>query len=303
VTGRAVTGRVLVAGDVIHDIIVRPEGPLRRGTDTRAAIRMMPGGSAANHAAWLAALGVPVRFAGRCGIDERDAISAAMQRRGIEPVLAADPVAATGALIAIIDPDGERSFLTDRGANLNLAGADLPASLLTGISHVSLSGYSFFAPGPRAAIMGLLAAARSHDIPVSVDASSTGFLEEAGPANFLDWTAGATLLFANEDEAALLSGEGDISAQIEALGRNYDRVVIKRGARGAVVGGAGGISHSREAEPAIVVDSTGAGDAFAAGYVAGLLRDGSDEALALASGVSAGARAIAVAGGQPPEFA
>lgn len=296
------TGRVLVAGDVIHDIIVRPEGPLRRGTDTRAAIRMMPGGSAANHAAWLAALGVPVRFAGRCGMGERGAISAAMRRRGIEPVLAGDPSAPTGALIAIIDPDGERSFLTDRGANLNLAAADLPATLLDGVSHVSLSGYSFFAPGPRAAIMGLLAAARAQGIPVSVDASSTGFLEEAGASNFLDWTAGATILFANEEEAALLSGASDLPTQMRMLGGFYDRVVIKRGGEGAAVGGTAGISHTRDAEAAAIIDTTGAGDAFAAGYVAGLVR-GESEVLALASGVSAGARAISVAGGQPPELA
>jgi len=222
-----------------------------------------------------------------------------MQHRGIEPVLARDSNAPTGTLIAIIDPDGERSFLTDRGANLHLSAADLPPAVLKHVKHVSISGYSFFAPGPRAAVMGLIAEARRQGIPVSVDAASAGFLVEAGTLAFLGWTTGAVVLFANEDEARVLTGETDLDRQMRALGRVYPQVIIKRGPLGAVVGDSGGVMFSLPALPAEVIDTTGAGDAFAAGYIAASMR-GAEPGAALGAGIEAGKMAVTMLGGQPP---
>ena len=109
--------RILVIGDVMTDIIVRPEGPLARGSDRRASIAFLPGGSAANQAAWLASFGVGVDFVGRVGAADVQSETARLKAVGVTPWLAGDAERPTGRLIALIDASGERSFLTDRGAN------------------------------------------------------------------------------------------------------------------------------------------------------------------------------------------
>ena len=93
----------------------------------------------------------------------------------------------TGRLIALIDPDGERSFLTDRGANEALEAADIPDALIEGAALIHLSGYSFFAPSPRAAVLDVMR--RAGDKPISVDPASAEFLRELGADNFLSLDA------------------------------------------------------------------------------------------------------------------
>lgn len=294
----AAGGKVLVVGDVMTDIIVKPEGPLNRGSDRRAAIRSRPGGSGANQAVWLGAMGADVRFVARVGSADISGLTTYFRGFSIEPLLVADPVMPSGVLVTIVDPDGERSFLTDRGANLELSVADLPETLLEDVGLVVVSGYSFFAPGPRAAVQNLFALARARGIPVAVDPASVGFLHEVGVGNFLDWTEGASMLFANDAEALALSGYNECPFQMTMLGQRYGRVVIKRGALGAAIGTRDGISLDLPAPQVAVVDSTGAGDAFAAGFIAAQLRGGSEEAC-LRAGIIAGSEAVKAIGGQP----
>jgi sugar/nucleoside kinase (ribokinase family) len=289
---------VLVIGDVITDIIVMPEGPMVRGSDRRAIIRSRPGGSGANQAVWLGALGVPVKFVSRVAAAELDGNVAYFRSRGVEPLLSGDADAPSGVLISIVDADGERSFLTDRGANLNLSAADLPFSLLDGIDVLLVSGYSFFTPGPRAAVMALQKEARDRGIPTAVDPASVGFLREVGAEPFLKWTAGTGTIFANLDEALELTGSVDLNLQMQTLGRFYSRVVIKRGVSGAAIGGRGGVQMTMPAPPRDVIDTTGAGDAFAAAFIACELRGNALEAC-LKAGIEAGAEAVTKIGGQP----
>src|ERR1700759_1567248 len=108
---------VLLVGDVMIDVIVRPEGPIAVGADRRATIRMRPGGSAANQAAWLAHFGGKSRLGGRGGAAGRGTPNAHFAEAGFEAHLAGDETREPGRLIALIDPSGERSFFTDRGAN------------------------------------------------------------------------------------------------------------------------------------------------------------------------------------------
>ena len=144
------SARVLVVGDVMTDIIVRPEGPIVLGSDRRAEIRNRPGGSGANQAVWLGAAGADVLFAARVGADERAMYENYFRGRGVVPALGGDKDLPTGVLVTIVDPSGERSFLTDRGANLNLGEDDLGESLLDGVGLVLVSGYSFFATSAMA---------------------------------------------------------------------------------------------------------------------------------------------------------
>lgn len=290
--------RVLVVGDVMTDVIVVPEGPLVKGSDRRATVRSRPGGSGANQAVWLGSMGADVLFAARVGQADQSMYENYFRGLGVVPVLSGDREAPSGVLVTIVDPDGERSFLTDRGANLNLCPDDLGADLLDGVGLVMVSGYSFFAPGPRAAVQGLLARAKARGIAVAVDPASVGFLVEVGAEQFLAWTQGADWIFANESEAETLTGVTGFEAQIAALGRHYGNVVLKRGRAGAALGGADGIRVVLPALAVPVVDSTGAGDAFAAGFVAARL-EGADETRSLTRGIAAGARAVQSIGGQP----
>jgi sugar/nucleoside kinase (ribokinase family) len=292
------TGKVLVVGDVMTDVIVRPDGPIVYGSDRSARIENRPGGSGANQAVWLGAMGADIVFAGRVGAADLSAQEARFRAAGVVPVLSGDETLGSGVLVTIVDPSGERSFLTDRGANLHLNSEDLPDRLLDGVGLVMVSGYSLFAPGPRAAVQSLLARARRRAVAIAVDPASTGFLSEVGPATFLDWTGDGDWLFANEDEAALLSGTIGLEQQVRRLGERFSNVVIKRGRLGAIIGGKDGIALSQPAPSVDVMDSTGAGDAFAAGFIASLM-EGAALAQCLARGIESGARAVQQIGGQP----
>ena len=287
--------RVLVIGDVMIDIAAMLEGPIAVGSDRRARIVQRPGGSAATQAVWLARFGVGVDFVGRVGAADHAAESSLLRDAGVEPHLAADPVLETGRLIAIVDPTGERSFLTDRGANDALIATDIPDALIAGADHIHLSGYSFFAPSPREAAASVM---RRAPCPVSVDPGSAEFLREVGAANFLAWTAGAAMLFPNSEEAAVLAGTDDVQAQDERLAALYPLVVIKRGAAGCEA--RRGSEQWRFSAPAAdVVDTTGAGDAFVAAFLAGSLNGEAIEE-SLRRAVAAGSAATEYVGGRPP---
>ncbi|HWA17691.1 MAG TPA: PfkB family carbohydrate kinase [Devosia sp.] len=292
------TGTILVVGDIMTDIIVMPEGPLVRGSDRRAKIRSRPGGSGANQAVWLGALGARVKFVARVARADLEMSSAYFRAHKVEPLLAADDEAPSGVLVTILDANGERSFLTDRGANLNLQANDLQETLLDGVGLLVVSGYSFFTPGPRAAVMALLAAAKARGITTAIDPASVGFLREVGADNFLKWTGGCDMIFANIDEALALTGSVDLNLQMQTLGRVFSRVVIKRGDLGGAVGGRKTATVSLPAPHVEVVDTTGAGDAFAAGYLIEQMRGGSVEDC-LRAGIAAGTEAVGQIGGQP----
>ena len=290
--------RVLVVGDVMTDIVVLPEGPIVRGSDRRAAIRSRPGGSGANQAVWLARFGANVEFVARVGAADLAAQSVRFASLGVTPRLIGDATAMSGVLISIVDTTGERSFLTDRGANLNLCEADLSPALLDGVGLLVLSGYSFFAPGPRAAVSRLLKEAQRRGVATAIDAASVGFLREIGAEAFLKWTAGSAILFANGGEALELTGSVDLALQMQTLGRFYARVIVKRGEHGAAIGDRKGVTLALPATHGEVIDTTGAGDAFAAAFLAAEMRGEPTEAC-LKAAIDAGAVAVAMVGGQP----
>ena len=295
--------RILVIGDIMTDIVVRLSGPIAIGSDTPAEITETPGGSGANQAAWLAWAGADVTLAARVGAADLALQAAALRTIGVTPALVGDVERATGRLIALVDAEGERSFLTDRSANENLCEADLPETLLDGVALLHISGYAFFAPRPRVAALALARAAKARAVPVSIDPCSTSFLHAVGPQNFLAWTSGADLCFPNLEEAKALSGAADPDAQGAALAPHYKTLVIKQGALGAHVFTRRGAKKFGCARPvAKVVDTTGAGDAFLGGFLAARLAGKSLEACLLA-GVKAGTLAVQRVGGRPPAMA
>ena len=292
---------VLVVGDLVTDVVVRASGALRPGSDTPAAIRLTGGGSAANTAAWLAERGVPVAFACRVGDDPAGVARVAELRdAGVAVVAAVDPAAPTGTVVVLVHPDGERTMLPDRGANDRLAPADVAAALAAtpAARHLHLSAYSLLGAGSRAAGRYALAAARERGWRTSVDVASAGPLTDAGPDRVLGWFAGTVdLVLANADEAEVLTGYRDPVRAARALAGTDRVAVVKCGADGAVWAGAGEI-HTAPAPATTAVDTTGAGDAFAAGLLSGL-HAGAGPAGALAAAVRLGATVAGRPGARP----
>ena len=142
------TPRVVVCGDVINDMLVKPLDGLGSwpGSDTPATILARPGGSAANQAAWMAHLGADVVFAGRVGARDAAYHRRELARAGVRAHLAADREAETGSIVIMVAPDGERTMFTDRGANLRLRRSDVQAGLLDGAVALHLTGYTFCEP-------------------------------------------------------------------------------------------------------------------------------------------------------------
>jgi sugar/nucleoside kinase (ribokinase family) len=206
------------------------------------------------------------------------------------------PDAATGAVV-VLSRDGERTMLTDRGANLLLTPADVDAGLATGPRHLHLSGYALLDDGPRAAGRHALAAASERGLTTSVDAASAAPLRGLP---FLDWVCGVDLLLANEDEAATLLGGTAEPAELAhgLVGRGVAHAVVKCGPSGAVWADAAGTVVSAPAPAVRAVDPTGAGDAFAAGLLARWL-SGAGPAEALCTAVAYGARAVTAVGARP----
>jgi sugar/nucleoside kinase (ribokinase family) len=286
-----------VVGDVATDVVVVLAGAPAPGSDRPAAIRTRGGGAGANVAVHLARLGTPVLLAGCVGDDPAgEGLVAELSRAGVRLGLRTVPGGTTGTIVSLVDPDGQRSMLADRGANLALQPEDVPAPTRGG--HLHLSGYTLLDPRPRAAGLAALDAAVAAGCTVSVDPASTGPLRAYGVDNWLADTAAATLLLPNADEARLLTGCADVTDAAQALAARHPVVAVSLGADGALWA-AGSVLVHRPTHPTEVVDTTGAGDAFAAGLLAAWLADADgqpadalDAGLALAADVvrRAGAR-------------
>lgn len=292
-------GRILVVGDVMLDVIVKPEGPLIVGSDRKARIEHHPGGSASNQAAWLASLGSEVALLAKVGKVDFEAQSEAFVKAGVVPLLSFDEERPSGAIVTIVDNDGQRSFFTDRGANDCLDAADFQRDLLEGVSILHVSGYALFSERPRKAVLELIARASSQGVFISVDPGSAGFIEEHEPGTFFEWTRGASICFPNEDEARALTGAKDIETQRATLTSQYEFVVLKKGRKGAEVCGREGNVIAAQSAPRVdVIDTTGAGDAFLAGFL-NAISHGACMDDALQAAVTTGSASTTVFGGRP----
>jgi len=290
--------RVVVVGDLVTDVLVITEGPVAVGSDTPATITVRGGGAGANTACWLARGGVDPVLVARVGNDESGrARLLELLGAGVDSEVTVDPAAATGSIVVVVGADGERTMLTDRGASRRLSVADVPAAVLTGARHLHLSGYPLFDDGSRAAASHALAAARAAGLTTSVDAASAAPLARLGAVRFLDLCAGADLLLANAEEAQVLTGCAEAAHAAQLLAGRFAVAVVKAGAAGAVWASGDAVVPGR-AQPARVRDTTGAGDAFAAGLLIGWLA-GAAPAAALGAGAALAAEAVTVTGGRP----
>lgn len=285
-------------GDVIQDILIRPAGALQRGSDTPGQILQRGGGSAANTACWLGKAGADVCFIGQIGKDPAgDFLQQGFVECGVEPRLsrAEEP---TGVIAVLIDDEGQRTMITQRGANLTFSEQTLRRHLPQHSRWMHITGYSFFQSVPlHGAAEQFLAHAGSIGAAVSLDPSSYALLQRYGAKRFLEITSGAHLFLPNQDEAAVLTGCRHPEAAAETLLLFYDAVIVTLGPEGCFW--AEGTASGRVAAAAeMVEDSTGAGDAFNAGVLSAL-DAGASLADAAACGQDLAARCCAVMGARP----
>jgi ribokinase len=279
---------VLVVGDVATDVVVVLSGEPAPGSDRPASIRTCGGGAGANVAVHLAAQGVDVALVACTGDDAAGrTLTEELTAAGVRPAMRAVTGVPTGTIVSLVQTGGQRSMLADRGANLQLRPDDLPP--LSRGDHLHLSGYVLLDPVSRPAGLAALAVAAAAGCTISVDPASTGPLARYGVDRWLADTAPATLVLPNADEARLLTGSADPRDAARELAQRHPVVVVSLGAEGALWAADGEVRH-RPARPATVVDTTGAGDAFAAGLLAAWLRGAAptealDAGLGLAAGV------------------
>lgn len=300
------SGRVIVVGDLMVDVAATACTPVLRGSDAPATVRFRGGGSGANVAAWLAEEGVPVTLVTRVGDDPAGrADTTALRARGVDVRAAVDPDVPTGTCVTVIEPDGERTFLPDRGANLALTPADLPLEVFTPDAHLHLSGYVLLDPTAPARAAGLAALRRAKDLgmTISVDPASSGPLHALGVQTFLDWVAGVQTLLPNATELVTLTGETDPerAAGLLRTAAWAQEVVVTLGSGGALFrdGLRTATAPAPPLAPDAAADSTGAGDAFAAAWLAARRRGaGPDEALAAAC--ARGSEVVGITGARPP---
>jgi sugar/nucleoside kinase (ribokinase family) len=188
-------------------------------------------------------------------------------------------------------------MITDRGAGEALGPEDLPETLFRG-GHLHLSGYMFSGGSRRETALRALRLAREVGMSASVDPSSVPLLEAVGPDHFLNWTRDVDLCFPNLEEGVLLTGFEDPDRIAEELLAHYSGIALKLGAKGALYAGADGERVRLPAAPARAVDTTGAGDALCAGFLAAQL-SGGPAAGALRRGVELAARAVERLGARP----
>jgi ribokinase len=295
--GRPQPPLLVCVGDLMVDVAV--EAPaLARGGDVAGAVRLGVGGSAANVAAWGVAAGGRARLVAGRGDDLAGRLlAAALAERGIELRPDGAVGAGSGAMLVVTEA-GERTFVADPGANLGLAEAEVVGAL-AGAGAVFVSGYPLLRAPTRAAALAAAAGAGRVGAPAVVDAASWPLLGGGAGEPVLEAAALTGTLLANREEAAALAGLPDPGPAGTALAARVGTVVVKCGPAGALVCAGDGPPRAVPAPAAEVVDVTGAGDAFAAGYL--LARAvGADPVEAAGSGAALAARAVATRGAWPP---
>lgn len=285
----------MVLGDLVVDVVLAVDRDLERGSDVTGRVMLRQGGSAASTARWLGRLGARSSLVCAIGRDAAGrALVAALTADGVTVFAVRVAGARTGRIGVFVEAGGERSFVTDRGAALKLRPEDLRADWFAGAAAVHLPAYSLIDQPLGVAGMVATHMAREAGALVTVDLSSSGPLLAGGrrAATALIREAAADLLFATRDESKALMGP----KREERLLELAPIAVVKRGRKGATILMRDGEGHLRfdVATAAIKAeDTTGAGDAFNAGFLVGWLearRRGLTQPAALRRGALVGNR-------------
>ena len=266
-----VPARVVVLGDLLLDVVLAPTRALERGTDVPGRVSLVQGGSAANTARWLARLGSKSTLIAAVG---RDAVGRtlvdAVRGDGAQVRAVRVSGARTGRIGVIVSPDGERSFVADRGAALQLQADDLRPDWFAKAVGLHLPMYSLLGEPLSHAGRRAVALARDVGAFVSIDLASTGpLLAHGRPAAVtLIKEVAPDLIFATAAEAEALLGRSAVEGLLDLA----PTAVVKRGPKGATVlarDAGANLRFEIATEHRVAADTTGAGDAFDAGFLVG----------------------------------
>ncbi len=308
---------IVSIGDVMIDAYFQVPDHRNPRTDTHGRVELAAGGSAANFAVWVARHG---RMSGLIGCVGDDflgrGLAAELEAEGVCPYLTfdPDPECGTGRVGVIVAANGERDMICDRRANTRLSPEDIPEEVVAGAKWLHVSGYAFLEKSPAKAVRRGIDIAREAGVPVSIDPAAYSFIQALGRQAFLELCSGATVILPNLDEGRAMTGLGrpeDVAACLLdhfpvvglklggdgclGMARQWTRMAGMTGA-GARAGEKGPQATVRfAAAPTQVVDTTGAGDAFDAGFVIEYSR-GAGLAASLARGNEMGARAVSKMG-------
>lgn len=261
------------------------------------------GGSVANSIAIAAALGADAGYVGKVSDDRLGgSFTSSIRSHGVTfttPALSGSP--ATARCLVMVTPDGERTMSTFLGACTQLGPNDVDVDGVAGSAVSLIEGYLADTEQARATIGKVVDSASKSEAKVALTLSDAGCVDRHREY-FRELTRGCVeILIADEDEVAALLGDDPVESLLADRDGNCEVVVVTHGAKGSTVYGVGGAKHEIEPRPADeLVDTTGAGDAYAGGFLYGWTR-GLDVAQAGRIGSVAASHVVAQLGAQPPE--
>jgi sugar/nucleoside kinase (ribokinase family) len=294
------TINVLCIGDVMLDVIARinvsPQ-KINFGSDTASRISTSSGGAAGNVAAWLTRTDARSAIVSHVGDDPAGAaIVTEFDALGVSHGDLVIPGETSGVVVVLVDSSGERTMFPDKGANSRLVVEDLPD--LSEYQAVYISGYALLNPLARDGVLAMIAKIKEDGIPIYFDPASVGAMKDVADKELHNWFSMMDVLFLNEEESIYLTGSVDIERALNYLLDFSQVVVIKRGSAGAIAKARGFDAISLPAVAATVIDTTGAGDSFAAGFIASFSKN-RDLTAALQAGAELAADCVAIVGGRP----
>jgi sugar/nucleoside kinase (ribokinase family) len=258
-TGAIKGGMTLVGKETIERTLAMSSG----------SASIVPGGSACNTIVGIGKLGGAAMFVGKCGNgDMGELIESDLRKQNVAPMLfrSASP---TGRVLSIISPDAQRSMFTYLGASAETRPEDISEKLFKDAAIVHIEGYLLFNPELMKAA---LTAAKSAGAKIALDLASFTVVEESKELleQFID--SFVDVLIANEDEARAFTGYSDEHLAMEALSELADIAVLKVGPRGSYVSHAGTTIAIKPLGDGTALDTTGAGDMWAAGFLYGIVK-------------------------------
>ena len=282
--------------DVIARIDVAPKN-INYGSDTASRISTNGGGAAGNVAAWLTRTSARSAIVSHVGDDPAGAaLIAEFNSLGVAHENLVIAGEASGVVVVLVDASGERTMFPDKGANSRLEISDLPD--LADFQAVYISGYALLNPLSRPGVLAMIEKIREDGIPIYFDPASVGAMQDVTDGDLHKWFALMNVLMLNEEESIFLTGSVDIERALDYLLEYSEVVVIKRGSLGAIAKARGYDSISVPAIATTVVDTTGAGDSFAAGFIAAFASK-HDLTAAMTAGTELAAGCVAIVGGRP----
>ena len=279
------------------DVTVLLNRPIVEGLETRAKISTQGGGAAANVASWLAFNKTPSYLVVRIGDDSAgQTLITELDSYGVEHSSRVIPNTNTGVVVVIVGSEGERTMFPDSGANSGLGITDLPD--LSQFSAVYISAYSLINTQSRAGVLDIINAIKAAGLRIILDPATVGVLMEVGVKAATEWLDLIDTIILNEEESHFLTGKDNPVDAAAKLLERVNTVVIKRGSNGALGQVRGGQLIQVEAKKTTVVNTTGAGDAFAAGFIS-IWADNGPLIEALESGADLASHCVALVGARP----